>query len=848
MKRASHAVTLLLVACTWAAVSPTERGWAAGSTDAAATSAPAATGYQKPPQAVEDVLNAPPFPVPSQSPRQDAFLLLYGDPYPPLSDLSEPMLRLAGVRLNPNTNGQHRAPYWTRLTYLTFADGKEREVRLPAGARIGAPAWSADGTRFALTVTKPDGIELWVGDVSTLAPRRVEGVRVNAALGASVKWISNEPKLLVRVVPESRPAPPATTGVPIGPVILEGSGKHGIGSTYETRDVLRGPRDEELFDYFMTSQLAVVDAVSGAVTRLGAPAIYSNPSASPDGKYLVVERIHRPYSYLHTHQRFPRDIEIWDQGGHRIRTLASVPLSDQVPIQGVPMGPRELEWHATDPATLVWAEALDQGDPMVKVPHRDRLLTFSAPFEGGPREILRLENRFEGIWYGESGSDEIVAEYDRERRWERVQWIRRGSGSVTTKVLWEQSVNEKYADPGSPALRYTPRGSLAFHQDGDWIWLYGAGSSPAGDRPFLDRYNLRTGANERVFRSDPDVFETYSGMLDAKRTTFLTRRESPTDPPNFYARTLGAAIRNAAKGEPHRKSSRRPITKFPDPTPQLRGIKREIVTYTRADGVPLSFTLMLPPGYREGTRLPTVMYAYPLEHSDASTAGQVAGSERRFTTINGASHLFFLLQGYAVLNSTTMPVIAHPDSVYNDFVEQLVSSAKAAVDKAVALGVTDPERVGIMGHSHGGRMAATLLAHSDLFRAGIARSGAYNQTLVPFGFQGERRTFFDAPDTYLRVSAFRYANRIDEPLLLILGEADANPGTIPYQSDLMYRAIVGTGGTARLVMLPLESHGYEARESIEHTLWEMLTWFDRYVKNAGPRIGAGGSAPGETSP
>jgi dipeptidyl aminopeptidase/acylaminoacyl peptidase len=336
-------------------------------------------------------------------------------------------------------------------------------------------------------------------------------------------------------------------------------------------------------------------------------------------------------------------------------------------------------------------------------------------------------------------------------------------------------------------------------------------------------------------------------MLDPTRTTFLTRRESPTDPPNFYARKVGSAVRNSAKGEAQRRSTLRPITRFPDPTPQLRGIRREIVTYAREDGVPLSFTLMLPPGYQKGTKLPTVVYAYPLEYSDANTAGQVSGSERLFTTIRGPSHLFFLLQGYAVLNSTTMPVIAHPDSVYNDFVEQLVASAKAAVDKAVSMGVTDPERVGIMGHSHGGRMAATLLAHTDLFRAAIARSGAYNQTLVPFGFQGERRTFFDAPDTYLRVSAFRYANKINEPILLIHGEADANPGTLPFQSDLMYRAVVGTGGTARLVTLPLESHAYEARESIEHTLWEMLTWFDRYVKNAAPRIGVGDRAPAATS-
>ncbi|MGE5177748.1 MAG: alpha/beta hydrolase family protein, partial [Bacteroidota bacterium] len=392
----------------------------------------------------------------------------------------------------------------------------------------------------------------------------------------------------------------------------------------------------------------------------------------------------------------------------------------------------------------------------------------------------------------------------------------------------------------TPLLRPMANGFYVLDRDGATIYLAGAGASPGGDRPFLDRFDLKTLHAERLFRCDPDAYEFFAGWEGPGRSRLLTRRESPKDPPNYYVRAIGAP-RAAAAGEAAWTSVPKPVTRFADPTPELRGITKRLVTYKRADGTPLSFTLYLPPGYKPGTKLPTVLWAYPLEYSDEGTAGQVSGSDRRFLTITGASPLFFTLDGYAVLDNVAMPVIGHPDSVYNDYLDQIVSNAKAAIDKAVALGVTDPDRVGVAGHSHGAFMTANLLAHSDLFRAGIARSGAYNHTLRPFGFQTERRSYFEAPESYLRLSPELHADQIREPILIIHGEDDANPGTVPLQSDLLYRAVVGTGGTARLVMLPLESHSYEAKESIEHTLWEMMNWFDRYVKDAPARDRAAGA-------
>ncbi|MBI4364883.1 MAG: S9 family peptidase, partial [Candidatus Latescibacteria bacterium] len=765
-------------------------------------------GYRRAPKAVREVLDAQPLPTVWVSPARDEIILAQTRTYPPIGDLAAPMLRLAGVRVNPRTNAQHRAAYWLALTLKSLPEGVERPIALPPGARVGFPMWTADGKAFAFTNTTDDGVELWVADVATAQARRIEGIRVNPLLGTGIQWMPDQRTLFVRTVPDGRVGPPPEPTVPEGPKVEEGSGKSGIGSTYESRDVLRNAHDEALFDYYCTSSLLLVDPVTGTSTRLGKPDIYAGVTPSPDGAHFLVEIIHRPYSYLHSFWRFPREVEIWDRSGSLEHRLASLPLADEVPIQGEPKGPRYYTWRSNAPATLVWAEALDEGDPGTKVPHRDRLLMSEAPFKSSPTEILRLPERFDGIVWGEAGGLALVDEFDRERRWYRTLAIDADTPSTPPRVIWDLSANDRYGDPGSPVWRILPNGRWVMQQDGGWIYLSGWGATPEGDRPFLDRFNVSTMEKERLFRSDRDHYESFVSWIDVPAGRFLTRRESPRDPPNFYVRTLGAPLRGPIDSlEAARSSSLQRVTRFRDPTPQLRSITKRIVKYERADGVPLSLTLYLPPGYRNGTRLPTILWAYPLEYSDPSTAGQVFGSEQRFTQFLGASPLFFLLQGYAVLDNVAMPVIGHPDSVYNTYLEQLGSNAKAAIDKAAALGVTDRNRVGVAGHSHGAFMTANFLAHSDLFRAGIARSGAFNHTIRPFGFQTERRTYFEAPESYIRLSPALHADQIDEPLLLVHGELDVNPGTVPLQSELLYKAVVGTGGTARLVVLPYESHG-----------------------------------------
>ncbi len=787
---------------------------------ALAACAPAQEKYQKPPKEILDVLNAPATPLAIVSPTRDNALLAEPVSYHSIADLSQPMLRLAGLRINTATNGPHPPNYWVSLSLMKLPDGAARKIAAAPGMKGGAPLWSPDGKRFAFTNTTASGIELWIGDAATATIHRLGSFKVNGVQGRGFEWMPGNRTLLVRTIPAARGGPPQAPAAPAGPNVQESSGKAAAVWTFQ--DLLKNPYDEALFEYYATTQLAIVDAATGAATPLGKPAIFQTATVSPDGKHILVARVHRPYSYLYPYYFFPKEVEVWDRAGKMAYRLASLPLQDSVPTDGVATGPRSYEWHPIEPATLLWAEALDGGDPKNKVPHRDRLLMLKAPFTAAPAEIIKLEHRLAGFMLLEKGDTLLISDYERERRWIR-SFLVTMDGSREPRLLFSRDTRDRYKDPGQPVFRTLPNGQDVILQTGNSILLEGDGATPQGDRPFLDRFDIAALKPERLFQSAADAYETVVSVLDGSGDTILTRFESPSDPPNYAIRKTG--------GE------RKLLTSFKDPAPALRTIKKQLVKYKRADGVDLSFTLYLPPNYKEGTRLPTVVWAYPLEYNDPSTAGQVVGSPQRFTTIRGMSHLFYLLRGYAVLDSATMPVVGDFKTVNDTYIDQIVSSAKAAIDKAAAMGVTDPDRVGVGGHSYGAFMTANLLAHSDLFRAGVARSGAYNRTLTPFGFQSERRTFWEAPETYFKMSPFMHANKINEPILLIHGEADNNSGTFPIQSDRMYQAVRGNGGTVRLVMLPHESHGYMARESIEHVLWEMITWFDKYVKDASPRAG-----------
>jgi dipeptidyl aminopeptidase/acylaminoacyl peptidase len=768
------------------------------------------SGYKQPPKPVKDALNSLPTPLASVSPQKNYVIFMQPVRYPPIAEVAQPMARLAGMRIDIRTNGMHVTPSYISYSLMRLSDGSAIKLNLPAGVKLSPPIWSPDGQKFAFTNTTSEGIDLWLAATATGVTMHPAGFHVNGVMREPVQWLGDNRTLLVRTVPAGRGAMPVESAIPQGPHSQESLGHAGPSPTFE--DLLSTPHDEDLFDYLATSQIAYVDSENGKATMLGAPAIYTRVVPSPDNHHLLVERLHRPFSYQLTALEFPTDIEVWNRQAKVEYKVAALPLAEHIPLAGVRTGPRDVDWLPEQTATLTWAEALDGGNPKETVPNRDRILVDAAPFKEEPKEVSKTKERFMAL-EPLANNKALVTEYERIKRMITTKEIDLSKPDSAARVIFTRNQRDEYNNPGTPVIKTMPDGKRVVQQSGDTILMTGLGASPTGDKPFVSKLDLATGKAERVFQSS-DKFEAVISVLDDTGTKLLTRRESPTDPPNYFVRN-GSELKQ--------------LTHFGNPMPQADGIRKELVTYKRADGVPLSFTLYLPAGYKAGTRLPTVVWAYPYEFTDASTAGQVTGhSAQAFPELT--YHQLVVLDGYALLDNAAMPIVGDADTVNNTYIEQLQMDAQAAIDKAVEMGVTDRDKVGVFGHSYGAFMTGNLLAHTTLFHAGVAESGAYNRTLTPFGFQSERRTFWEAPDVYTKMSPFWFADKIKTPLLLIHGEADDNTGTFPIQSERLYAAIRGNGGTVRLVMLPAEAHGYRGIETMEHVLYEELAWFDKYLK------------------
>ncbi|MFC5372938.1 S9 family peptidase [Brevundimonas faecalis] len=783
--------------------------------------------YQQPPQPIAQILDSKPNPSASLSPDRRTVLLQERTNLPSIAELSEPMLRLAGYRINPQNNGpaNSRVSWLTGLSFQGVDGGAARPVTgLPAGARLTGVSWAPTGKAVAFLLNTPTGLELWTADVAAAQARRLTGPTVNAAAGSGYSWLPDGSGLLVQAVPAGRRAAPDVTRPPSGPTVAETGGRAAPVRTYQ--DLLTNAGDEALFDHYFTSQLTVVP-LNGRARTVGQPGVILGASVSPDGRFILQTRAKKPYSYVVPAGLFPAEVIVVDMNGREAHRVADLPLRDNVPtpFDAVAPGPRSAQWRADADATLVWVEAQDGGDPRNAAEVRDRVFMLPAPFNDRPRILLDLKERYEGVNWGRADTAIVNSSWFNTRHETRtlVDPSNPGAG----RVLVDRNYQDRYNDPGSVVVEPNARGRsvIRFNADGTKVFVEGDGATREGEYPFLDLLDLKTGESQRVWRSAQGEYETVVGMLDESGRKLITYRESRTDPANLRVRDLDA------QGDAQVTA----LTRFPDPAPQLAGVSRQLITYKRDDGVELSGTLYLPAGYdkdRDGP-LPLLMWAYPAEFTDASVAGQVVDTENRFVRPSGSSHLFLLTQGYAILDNPTMPIIGRDGAEPNDtYIEQLSASAKAAVDAVVALGVADRDRIAVGGHSYGAFMTANLLAHTDLFKTGIARSGAYNRTLTPFGFQAEQRTYWEATDTYNEMSPFTFANKVNEPILLIHGGADDNSGTFPVQSERFYAALKGNGATARYVVLPLEAHGYRARESVGHALYEMTTWLDRWMKPA----------------
>lgn len=784
--------------------------------------------YRTPPKDILDLAMAKPTPGVSVDSKGEWMLLLERSSFATIEDLAQPELRIAGLRINPKNFGPSRSGYSVNFQLKNIKTRETFSIAgLPGNMKAGSVQWSPDESRFAFTNTSNDRIDLYVVDIASKTARKINHAPLNTVIGGSYSWISNN-QVIYKTVPANYRSYPAAPAAPKGPVVQENIGKAAASRTYQ--DLIKNAYDEDLFDYMATAQLVINDFAQEKPIRQ--PAIYSDINVSPDKNYILLETINRPFSYLFPANGFPHTVFVTDITGQTIRELAKNPSQEGQPIgfDDVVNFPRNFDWRDDQPATVTWVQALDKGLGRSKNDqYRDALMAINiAAGETTAKELFRTQRRLRNIIWG---NDKLALVYQAMTFDRKMQMFAYNPSSGSMELIHERSSNDAYSDIGSPLFTKNGYGRNVLLQlkNGNLL-LRSQGASPEGDMPFVQSFDLKSKKGNILWRCVAPYYEYVVDVLDAENQVFLTSKESVSEVPNYYIRNLKKKIAPIA------------ITDFKNPYPQLEGVVKQKISYKRADGIDLTGDLYLPKGYnkeKDGP-LPVVMWAYPREYKSAADAAQVRGSKYTFTRINYGSPIFWITQGYAVLDNAEMPIVGEGDKEPNDnFIPQLHLNAHAAIQALAKMGVGDSNRVAVGGHSYGAFMTANLLAHTKLFKAGIARSGAYNRTLTPFGFQAEERTYWQAPEVYYNMSPFSFANKIKTPLLLIHGEMDNNPGTFPIQSERLYNAVKGHGGTTRLVFLPYESHGYAAKENILHMLWEQNAWLEKFVKNADKNASGG---------
>jgi dipeptidyl aminopeptidase/acylaminoacyl peptidase len=777
------------------------------------------TRYMEPPKEILEIVDAPSTPRISINPQSSHILFTFSQEMPDISELAAEELRLAGLRINSSNYGASRTIFYEKFALKIIDKPTEYPViGIPLSGKVSSYSWSPDGTKLAMVVYFSNTIELWVANVSSGVATLWANNLNEALVSNCINWLPNSNSILYTSRVLYREPFVEKNNIPIGPSVQEVKGKAAKVRTFQ--DLLQNRADEEKFEHFAYSQLML--ATEGSEPKaIGNPDLIESFSVSPNGEYVLVEQLMRPFSYIVPYNRFSKSIQIWGINGKLLKQLAETPLAEDIPqgFSAVQKGPRNFNWRSDDPATLFWVEAQDDGNPKKVVEIRDLVYMLAAPFMEKATPILSLNFRFSGIQWGWNNFA-IVSERWWDTRRVVTSFFNPSNPSEPKQIIWDRSWQDAYGDPGNPILEPLATGHSVLRTDKtkSKLYLSGQGASPKGNLPFLDEFDIATKKTKRLWQCQAPYFEQLIKVLNSNIDQIVTLKESTTEQPNYFIRNL-------------KKKKTTQLTSFPHPFPNLKNIQKELIRYKRADGLELTGTLYLPSGYVKGSkRLPVLMWAYPQEFVDSDLASQVKESPYRFIRPGRTSPILWAARGYAILDNPGMPIVAKDSLLPNDtFTEQLVANAKAAIDALDEMQIADTKRIAIGGHSYGAFMAANLLAHSDLFAAAIARSGAYNRTLTPFGFQGEERNLWEAPEIYLKMSPFMYADKINEPILFIHGQADNNSGTFPMQSERLFSAIKGHGGTARLVMLPHESHGYRARQSILHTLWEMDTWLNKYL-------------------
>ncbi|WP_417855401.1 prolyl oligopeptidase family serine peptidase [Xanthomarina gelatinilytica] len=778
--------------------------------------------YQKPPQSILELAEAPLAPSIQIDSKGKNIVFLYRSNFKSIEELSETEMRLGGLRINPVTNIGSRTRYFINLKVRVGQDGNIQDVNgLPENGRFANFSWSPNQEYMAFTNTVTSGVELWVLDIENAKAKKLSQANLNANMGRPFTWFKDSNSLLVTTLPENRKDLIDTKeAIPTGPTVsVSEAGVEAQNRTYQ--DLLKNKNDEYNFELLTQAELHKIN-MDGSCSLWKKSDMYRDVSFSPDGNYVMVTTIKRPFSYLVPYYRFPSTTTIYKANGDFVNTFLEVPLIEDLPkgFMAERTGKRDVNWRNDKPATLVWTEALDGGDPENEVPFRDEVFMQDAPFTGNITSLLKTKDRFRYIQWGNDNTA-LAHDYWWNTRNTRTYLFNPSNNKQEPKIVFDRNYQDVYNNPGNFVSTKNEFDEYVLELDNNNAYLIGDGYSDAGKFPFIDEINLETLQTNRLYHSKlTDQVEDITMALNAKQGEYVVRIESKNQFPNYYIRNIKKRI------------GLQPLTQFENPFKSIQDVQKEVIKYNRADGLELTGTLYLPTDYEAGKKYPMIMWAYPQEFKDKSSAGQNTKSSNEFTYPWYGSPIYWVTRGYVVLDDASFPIVGEGDEEPNDtFIEQLVANAKAAIDAVDALGYIDRHKVAVGGHSYGAFMTANLLSHSNLFAAGIARSGAYNRTLTPFGFQSEERNYWEAPEIYYNMSPFMHADTMKTPLLLIHGEADNNSGTYPLQSERYFNALKGLGAPVRLVMLPKESHGYAAKESILHMLWEQDKWLEDHVKN-----------------
>ena len=776
--------------------------------------------YQKPSPEILQLANFERAPSVSMNSNRDWMIFSYRSTYKTLDDLNQEEMKLAGLRVNPVTNISSTITYVNNLKTRKLTDKNEAQVKgLPNNPKIAYLSFSPDEKKLAFTNTTSNAVELWILDLTTNTAKKISNQPLNANLGSPFVWMSDSENLLVKVIPANRKELiDEKKNLPTGPIVSNSDGKVSQNRTYQ--DLLKNPQDEANFETLAKSELVKI-STSGTAQKFKDAELYTSVNFSPDGNYLMLTTIQKPYSYIVPLSRFPMTSTVYDKEGNLVKTVNETPLNEIMPkgFSSVRAGKRNMSWRDDQPATLVYAEALDGGDQAKQVEYRDELFLWEAPFNAEPRSFFKTKQRFSNIEWSNSNVA-IITDSWYDTRNSKSYLVNLTDNS--SKIIDDRNYQDVYSDPGNFVETKNKFGRSVINIDNNKAHLIGDGFTKDGQFPFIDELDLNGLGKKRIYKSNlKNSKESIVDILDAKSGKVLVVEQSSSQYPNYFVRNIKNGKATA-------------VTNFENPFESIKNVYKEVIKYKRNDGVELTGTLYLPANYdrkNHKEKLPLLIWAYPREYVNKDTAGQNTQNPNDFTFPSYGSFIYWVTKGYAVLDDASFPIIGEGDAQPNDtFVTQLVANGKAAIDAVDKLGYIDRTKVAVGGHSYGAFMTANLLTYSKDYACGIARSGAYNRTLTPFGFQSEQRNYWDVPEIYNTMSPFMQADKMKTPMLLIHGEADNNPGTFTLQTERYFQALKNLGAPVRMVLLPKEAHGYAAKENILHTLWEQDQFLEKCLK------------------